>query len=1453
MSLPAAQPDAEGSSVDEDQADRQFGSLPPNEEEPSVDEEPDVDESHEYEPGDSVGVWFVVPQRRSHWLDDLSGAPFALVFDRPVADPGFHRPWSGAGLDISPQVEGQWRSYGPQVLYFEPRGQWPLSHTFQISVGSDFRAIDGESTGEESHFEVTTETANVRKADRSRRVIDVDERFVFLFSQPVDRRSAESITLRVDRREVELQIVEGRARQQAIASQDFEGVDDDRRFLVVEPVEELAPGGWVRVDYDGPVYSLLGPTPGESSRHWSRLVREDFGVTRIGCPVDSCSPEQGIVISLASSLDRTGEFDRFIGVVPPVEGLEIHVASDGLSLGLGGDFSPNQTYRVTVDGTVRDQFDQVLGDDVEEDVQFGEVLPRFLSPGGENFVQTLEEPAEIPLRTVGVAGYSLSLFAVEPEDWVTVRHMRGLRNLDELGEPDRRASISIGADERSESHEERIDLGSVLSGQKPGHILVAVEDFEPSPIQNSRGEQVFWIQRTDLNADISWDQHEMSIHMTRHSDGLPVVNGSVSIAGAVVATTDEDGLARFDVPSGENSTSPLILRAGDDSLLIPVGGVEGRLPYSRGWTPVRETHEAIWQLIGDQQVYGPGDSVLLRGWIRLRPYRGDARLEALREGTELSYRINHESGWRISQGVVDLDGVDGFELEFELPDHLPAGEVIVDLTAPIPDLRLGQSRKRLRLKMRPKAEGLTYDLRMSPGDGHHYVREEARWEVDARYLGGQPIVNGSAYWRFREVWTAYEPPGWAGWHFGARSQWPSRDAMGTQQIAVPGEELESDETVLPVEFRRPLSTDVADGRTHTSLHYEDRERGFPVEVQAAVELIDGNGGSMEAAASQTIHPAKYYVGLRSHRIPEGRISLLDGQPFDVHVVVVDVDGNLVEGREVLLELRGHGDDSGQSYDECQIRSTRSAQRCDFVIGDRDHRERGVIYNVVAVVEDDMGRRSESEMRVPIGNVPAGIGVRSIPDMLVLRPDAKRYRRDDVARIEVVAPEYPITGLLTVDAGGVVDRRFVTLTEESPFVDVDIAESMHPGATVGFRGVYGERRLDGTGLVSGEVFFEVDGGGLEVSLVDSDHTIEPGVELERTIRVRDLSGRPVVGARLTALALAKNQGGEKSEGLVFGEPPRRTVMHLDSRRWQTRDGPAPGNEMHWPRLPRGPKSLIEPKQATHLASFTPMPNRSAFDNFTPFDAATSGESLLFYDNDLITDDAGEVRLRRAIPNTVGAYELVVMATDGPANFGMVREKLDVVAEIAVEAVVPPAIDDERHDWSQAQVIQSERGEPDEPGGSKMAVHRHLEDVESGEELRRRDEGWRAGPNSLIRVVYTLANGGDSGRAESLTLLPPGFEPIRYELGTWTAATDILWYFSSARVQPVRGEHAVANPWKVDDGVLSILVRHNPHGITQYSYVVRLPSEGEYLLPPTRVSVGDGLTQWAKSGTDRVIIE
>ncbi|HZD05231.1 MAG TPA: alpha-2-macroglobulin family protein [Longimicrobiales bacterium] len=415
----------------------------------------------------------------------------------------------------------------------------------------------------------------------------------------------------------------------------------------------------------------------------------------------------------------------------------------------------------------------------------------------------------------------------------------------------------------------------------------------------------------------------------------------------------------------------------------------------------------------------------------------------------------------------------------------------------------------------------------------------------ARYYDGAALPGSPVEWRVRSGPTWWSPPGWSGWSFGAWDGGRGRAVEGAWSL----------------EGR----TD-ARGRHALRIGTGALALPFPVaiDVEAQVRDLDRQAGSVRLGA--VVHPARRTAGIRTDRI-----WVRAGEELGFDVVVVDLDGAPVVGAapvvRALLEPDSTRVGSRGVEEPAPVSCTRGDEervagrpvmplRCGL------RPPAPGAYRLEAEVVDARGRRSVTEVRrwVLTSTDP---WVSAAPEgELVLTPDRERYRPGDTARIMIVAPFYPLEGLLTVVHHGI--RGVEPLRIEGPgrVVRLPIHEEDAGGLEV---------RVDVSGSVGGhdgfsvrrELAVELGSRRLQVDVTPDRDVVRPGDSVVVEVAVRDADGRPAGGQ--VALWLV-DEAILSLGGYRLGDP----LESLHRFRYDSRRGVfLPQRAVRWMRRPLGP--------------------------------------------------------------------------------------------------------------------------------------------------------------------------------------------------------------------------------------------------------------------------------------------
>ena len=1192
----------------------------------------------------------------------------ALAFDRPVVEVGAVGTQQAPPVTLSPQVEGRWRWLGTQTVVFEPDDEWPMATEFEVELEAGLEAVDGSQLEETLRFGFATpapEVVSVRPVRHGVQARDVPVAVVF--NQPIDQESAQAISVN-DGSAVQMRVADAEERAAVAEEHRLSEANDEDRVIALIPRRPYAYDRRVTVAVDGPIKSKEGPIIAMEDHTSTFRVHGAFRLTGIECGFhrEPCRPGQPITLRFSNDIDDE-ESTVEVAVEPEVEDLNVRTFGTGLIL--RGDFQPHTTYEFRVGGKLVDRFGQELEGDRSRRMSVAGYQPLIAGPDQPMVVRPLDAESTIPVMVAGQDRFRVRVFDVEPSDWQQVRQFRIRRSDRPGGELVYEGVLEFSADEQVKPQQVPLDLSQAIGGGA-GHAVVVVDQRRPEPrFHNFVG--VYWLQKTDLAMDLTTDHREMTATVTRISDGSRVEGAEIRFAqrDRVLGRTNAEGMATFNVPGGRHENEELVVIDGDDSLVFPVQGNPSASQWVR-WSTRDDTTSTLWYVVDDRQMYKPGETVKVRGWIRR--LESGPRAEPVNVGSrELSYTVYEPRNNEIASGQVRIDDYGGFELDFEVPDEANLGRARIQL-----ETRIGlRSRSHTHTVEFQEFRRPEYEITLETDEGPHLVEEMTKWEAEASYYAGGAVSGAETTWRFSESSGSYSPPGWSEWNFGQwRTWWSPWGRSG-----------DSGGGVLPEEFEGSLE-DETDGMGKASVEMEFKEpkRGLPRRVQGTVSVQDVDRQAWEASSSVLVHPSTLYVGLRS----ENNFVQRD-EPWEVEAVVVDIDGDPVEGRQVELALKRRRAGDLEKETTCEKRSSEEAVSCvftDLAPGS---------YRVVATVEDDRGRASESEIDFFVAGQDRSGAETAEEDDLILIPERDEYAPGDVARFSVQAPYYPLDAVMELRRDGLYHRERIELTEEDPMVEFEVEETMIPNvhlrvAGIGKGDAYAPEHFASANL---EVAVSSSPRTLNVEVKPESDKIEPGAEMDVQAVVTDSEGRPVPDTQVllyavdeSVLALSDYQLADPI-GIFY--PTRRARMSdYRSRSWllleadedleeQLEEATEEAEEARVDEPIRagvgrsatgggaGGRQAPRPRPSPAPAASAPM--EMAVDMDDEMDAfaapggapAQSGEAialrevfdaLAFYRSDLVTDSRGRVEITEEMPDSLTRYRVMAVAIEKDKRFG-----------------------------------------------------------------------------------------------------------------------------------------------------------------------------------------------------------
>ncbi len=1101
-------------------------------------------------PGQEVDLPFPPPEPRAAPPSEVTGplevvryAPEGDVPLAPNVSVTFNQPMVPLGtygqvasqevpVRLSPQVPGRWRWIGTRTVLFEPEGnsgdRLPMATEYAVTIPPGIRSALGSELAEAVRWSFRTPPPTLERSHPTGGPYELEPLIFAAFDQRIDPQDVlpfvdvsagrQSFPVRLATQEE----IDG----DPVVSRLVEEIPEGR-WIALKPTEPLPKDTTVNVIFQAGMPSAEGPRTTERSQSFSFQTYGPLRLVRAECAwamENECPPFTPWILEFSNPLDGETFDPAWITVTPELPGIQVQLFGNVLSI--QGNTRPRTAYRVAVQAELQDIFGQSLESPATATFQVGRATP-LLSTGADNFV--VLDPTTTPrfnIYSINVERIRVRAYAVEPTDFPSyLRYLADWayrRDVEERPEPPGRPVMDqvLSVPGEDTLVESSVDLQEALGGST-GNLILVVEPelgFLAGLLDRELAQRlesyrsITWIQATQIGLDAFVDQDEMVVWANRLQDGAPLGGVSVSLwPGGPNGITDETGMARLELPASGSATLLLASR-GEDVAFIP----RTTYFYDSGarWQRTPEEQELRWYVFDDRQMYRPGETVRVKGWLRRIERSPDGDVTRPPGVRFIAFTARDPRGNEIAQGEVPVNDLGGFHLQFELPENMDLGYTTIELRTNTLE-RYSHSIQVQEFR-RPE-----FQVTTSASPGPYLVEEHAIVSVEARYFAGGPLPGADVNWLVAATEGSYRPPNWNGFAFGRWTPWWRLAAF--QGFGFP------EDTLYIENF--DSRTD-ATGRHDLRIDFRPMDPPQPWNITAEATVLDVNRQAWSSRTTLLVHPAALYVGLRT-----ARYFVDAGEPLEVEIAVTTIDGQAVPGHPVQVRAarlewayrNGQWTEEERDIQECRIRTTAADNpqdpqarfaTCVFETGI------GGTYRITATIQDSQGRRNETVLTRWVGGGQRPPSLALEQEEVLLIPNAESYQPGDVAEILVQAPFSPAEGLLTLRRDGLVTAERFTLDGPTYTLRIPIQESYIPNVFVQVDLVGNAPRLDDQGqplegapprpaYASGFLDLSVPPltRTLQVEARPRDTVLEPGGQTVLELQVTDAGGEPVADAEL----------------------------------------------------------------------------------------------------------------------------------------------------------------------------------------------------------------------------------------------------------------------------------------------------------------------------------------------------
>ena len=1185
------------------------------------------------QPGDLEVVRFT-PSGPVDWVPRVH-----IVFSKPMVPLTSHAALAERlpEVTVSPPLEGEWRWQGTQTLLFQ-LSETPAGATrYKVEVAPGIEALDNSTleTGHTGEFETPRLRLEHSWPYRSTPLL-LEPYLVLGFNQSIDAQALlPSLSLNSASRLVGLDAIPLDDPSLPQQVQDVLSRRTPERTLLLRPSTPLTPDTNYTFSVAQGAPSAEGPLRTLEKQQTEWRTYGPLKITSTGCRRRAgCYKGDPFHISFSNRLDPDSLITGMVSIRPHLPDGKMHISPGGIRL--TGDTAPNTDYTLRIAPGLTDVYGQTL-----DSVQELKFRTGILGTAGHlhvpNFLEVLhpDDGGKYSLLTRDLDELKIRLYQASPADWDKYQDSRhGLWGAswgttgpnskrefmaftgDFLGrKPVLETTLSINNGPGSDIDETILDLNPFLV-QGRGHLVLVIvipEEARGGIFCGHALNIAAWLQVTDMGLDVHTDGTTVLARASALASGEPVADLDVQLPKQIASTpsvaTDTEGYASF-----SSAYQPeyydyvgIVDRQNSDSAVLPVNGYQFR-------DRMYVSHRV--HVFSDRYLYQPGEEVRIKGWVRevgITP-AGDVSW-ANANLDDVAYSVSDARGVLLDHGQTGISPHGAFDIGFQVPMDANSGLGTVIF-------RLGPSTSKwmhFRIEEFRRPE---FEVSLSVGEGHHLIQDTVPLMVRAKYYGGGGLEGALVNWKVSGQPGHYVPPGWHDFSFGDAVPWwwhsPSDDAVEEQMLSAE----------LDVQGRhQAVLTAVRERRTATP---------YVLQVEATVQ--DLSQQAMSASSNVLVHPAQWYVGGKTPS-NVGKA----GVPFAMDLVVTDLDGVPVEGQDIRVTTHqvygtkaageANADSSG-----CQLRSASDPVSCSLVFSE------GGLWRIEMSIEDATGRESSTRLVRWIAGGDRNVSARGVEDTTVtLIPDKDSYKPGDVAQIQIQSPIVPAHGTVILNRSGIVRHEPIHIQSASQVLPIPIKDAHVPNLHVSVFLTGALESLSPEGLVvtnqaEGHINLSIPTSARElgVDLQVTTQVVAPGGKASVSVLITDPSGQPVPGAEVVLMAVDEAvlalAGYRHAHPLETFYPPRQKYLYHNSlySYLQSKDFYVP-----WHGCKGGGGGDGGMEEA--LSELFPV--RS---DFNP---------LAFYEPSGKTDESGIYRAAWDVPDTIGRYRVVAMASSGARLFGL----------------------------------------------------------------------------------------------------------------------------------------------------------------------------------------------------------
>jgi len=789
---------------------------------------------------------------------------------------------------------------------------------------------------------------------------------------------------------------------------------------------------------------------------------------------------------------------------------------------------------------------------------------------------------------------------------------------------------------------------------------------------------------TNMSVHFKWGRAASLAWVTALDTGKPVAGADVrvtdSCSGRMLAQGTSDKAGRLMVPAGlpepetygncEGEGTPHTLmvsaRSGEDFSFTLTDWGSGIRPYDfdlpYGWSESSD----IFHTIFDRTLIRAGETVNMKHILRKPVAQGFAYGEGFTGTLKLSHR---GSGTEFELPLtIGADGIG--ETSWTAPRGAPQGDYDISMVDGDKTLSSGQSIKLDEYRL-PTMRA------MIAGPKEALIRPlTVPIEMFVGYLSGGGAGNLPV--RIRTAFTrgSSTPTGWDGWAFGGAVV-----AEGTVPLNGDGEAIEQP---LPPAQTQPATLD-KQGTAKAVIDVPTAVTEI-TDMNVEMDYADANGEILTATRRIQLFPSAVRLGIRT----DGW--MMKSDDLRLKFVTLDTEGRLLKGRKIavtlysreILTARRRLIGGFYAYDN-QAKTTRLAANCTAVTDKSGQATCAIDPSVsgevwaVATTMDDNGNVARAVTSVWLAGADEWWFGGDNGDRMDVIPERTDYKAGETAKFQVRMPFREATALVTVEREGVLSSFVTTLKGKDPVISVKMPAEYAPDVFVSVMAVRGrvsswKQWLAEKGREWNLPFLSGENPTALVDLAKPSFRlgiakVKVGWEGHR-LAVKVKADKPAYAVRATATVdvEVKRPGGKAASTaeIAFVAIDEALLQLQPNESWKLIDA------MMGERV----LSVLTSTAQTQVVGKRHYGKKAVEIGGGGGDMAALNREdfrpVLLWKGRVKLDSKGRARLSVPMSDSLSAFRLVAIATDGPGLFGTGETSVRTVQDLAVYSGLPPLV-------------------------------------------------------------------------------------------------------------------------------------------------------------------------------------